>query len=110
MRRARTGGADGLRRSRLFSSSRWRVAQRADIRRLAGLEPQSLDRAFDFVRASTKNGGLLVARHGWLVYERYFGLGDREAAPNTASCGKSFTSMSAGILMGEHPDLFPDGL
>jgi len=74
------------------------------------MDPSTLDKAFDFVRASTKNGGLLVARHGWLVYERYFGLGDRDAAPNTASCGKSFTSVAAGILIGEHPDLFPDGL
>jgi CubicO group peptidase (beta-lactamase class C family) len=52
----------------------------------------------------------LVLRHGWLVYERYFGLGHREAVPNLASCGKSFTSIAVGILMEERHDMFPDGL
>jgi CubicO group peptidase (beta-lactamase class C family) len=49
-------------------------------------------------------------RHGWLVYERYFGRAGRDATPNTASSGKLFTSIAMGILMGEHPELFPDGL
>jgi len=62
------------------------------------------------VKGSTKNGGLLVVRKGWLVYERYFGKGHREATPNLASCGKSVTSIAVGILIAEHPDLFPDGL
>jgi CubicO group peptidase (beta-lactamase class C family) len=84
------------------SAGGWRVA--------TPVNPRALDRAFDFVRASSKNGGLLVVHRGRLVYERYFGLGARESTPNTASCGKSFTSIAAGILMSEHPDLFPDGL
>jgi hypothetical protein len=50
-----------------------------------------------------------VAQHGWLVYEKYFGRGQREATPNTASCGKSFTSIAMGILLHERPDLFPNG-
>jgi CubicO group peptidase (beta-lactamase class C family) len=62
------------------------------------------------VKDSTKNGGLLVLRHGWLVYEDYFGLGHREAFANLASCGKSFTSIAVGMLMQEHPEWFPDGL
>jgi D-aminopeptidase len=70
----------------------------------------ALDRAFEYVKTSTRNGGLLVAHHGWLIYERYFGRGHRDALPNTASCGKSFTSVAAGILIAEHADLFPDGL
>jgi CubicO group peptidase (beta-lactamase class C family) len=89
----------------------WRRLTTADeIRRLAGLDVTKLDEAFASAEASTKNGGLLVVRHGWLVYERYFGLGHREATPNLASCGKSFTSIAVGILMAERPDLFPDGL
>ncbi len=68
------------------------------------------DDAFDYVRTTTKNGGLLVLRRGWLVYERYFGRGHREAAPNLASCGKSFTSVAAGIMVAERRDAFPDGL
>jgi CubicO group peptidase (beta-lactamase class C family) len=76
----------------------------------AGLDRVKLDQAFDYVQRSSKNGGLLVVRKGWLVYEKYFGLGHRDATPNTASCGKSFTSIALGILMAERPVLFPDGL
>ena len=36
--------------------------------------------------------------------------GGREATPNGASSGKAFTSIAIGILLGERPDLFPDGL
>lgn len=58
----------------------------------------------------TKNGGLLVGRNGWLVYERYFGKGHRDATANTGSVGKSFTSIAVGMLIDERPDLFPSGL
>lgn len=51
-----------------------------------------------------------MLHRGRLVYERYFGKGSREAAPNTASCGKAFTSIAVGILLGEQPELFPQGL
>jgi CubicO group peptidase (beta-lactamase class C family) len=81
-----------------------------EIHRIAGLDQKGLDQAFEMIQGSTKNGGLLVVRRGWLVYERYFGLGHREATPNLASCGKSFTSIAVGILVDERPDLFPDGL
>ena len=74
------------------------------------MDRRKLDEAFEFIQGSTKNGGLLVVRNGWLVYENYFGLGHREATPNLASCGKSFTSIAVGILLAERPELFPDGL
>jgi CubicO group peptidase (beta-lactamase class C family) len=74
------------------------------------MDSAKLDQAFEFIQRNTRNGGLLVVRRGWLVYERYFGLGHREALPNLASCGKSFTSIAVGILMHERPDLFPQGL
>lgn len=93
------------------SAGGWRTATGADeIRRVAGMKLPKLDETFALIQGSTKNGGLLVLRHGWLVYERYFGLGHREAVPNLASCGKSFTSIAIGILMKERSDLFPDGL
>jgi CubicO group peptidase (beta-lactamase class C family) len=76
----------------------------------AGIDKSLLDSAFEYVRTSTRNGGLLVLRHGWLVYENYFGKGQRDATPNLASCGKSYTSIAVGILITEHPELFPDGL
>jgi CubicO group peptidase (beta-lactamase class C family) len=89
----------------------WRSLRDADqIRRVAGIERRKLDEAFAVVKGSTKHGGLLVLRRGWLVYEEYFGLGHREATPNLASVGKSFTSIALGILLSERPDRFPDGL
>jgi CubicO group peptidase (beta-lactamase class C family) len=68
------------------------------------------DPVFDYVQTTTKHGGLAIVKDGWLVYERYFGKGNRDATPNLASVGKSFTSVSAGILVNERKDLFPDGL
>lgn len=89
----------------------WRtLTHRQDVMKIAGIDPVQLDSAFDFVRTTTENGGLLVVRHGYLVYEKYFGKGQRDATPNLGSCGKSFTSIATGILMGEHPELFPLGL
>jgi CubicO group peptidase (beta-lactamase class C family) len=89
----------------------WRtLTTDSDIRKIAGIEKAKVDEAFDFIRTTTKNGGLLVVRHGYLVYEKYFGKGQRDATPNLGSCGKSFTSISVGILMKEHPELFPHGL
>ena len=89
----------------------WRSLTKPDeIRRKTGLDVKKLDEAFQYIQGSTRNGGLLVVRHGWLIYERYFGRGSRDATPNTGSCGKSFTSIAMGILMSEMRGLFPDGL
>ena len=86
------------------SGGGWR-ARKPDARQLA-----KFDEALECAKGSTKHGGLLVAHQGWLIYEKYFGLGSREATPNAASCGKAFTSVALGILLGERPDLFPSGL
>jgi len=89
----------------------WRsLTQPAEIRRRAGVDVEALEEAFRLIQRSTRNGGLLVVRRGWLVFERYFGRGHREATPNLASCGKSVTSLAVGILLAERRDLFPDGL
>lgn len=89
----------------------WRSVQSADdVRRVADMDRERLDRAFEFIKGTSKNGGLLVMRRGWLVYERYFGRGHREATPNLASCGKSVTSIAVGILLARRPDAFPHGL
>jgi CubicO group peptidase (beta-lactamase class C family) len=93
------------------SQGGWRTAITAEeVCRLAGLDLEKLNDVFVDYSKSTKNGGLLVVRHGWLAFEKYFGYGCRDATPNLGSCGKSFTSIAVGILMSEHPDLFPDGL
>ncbi|MEK7405614.1 MAG: serine hydrolase [Acidobacteriota bacterium] len=89
----------------------WRALRDpSEIRATAGLDAGKLDEAFEYIKASSKHGGLLVVRRGWLAYERYFGRACREATPNSASCGKLFTSIAMGILMSERPELFPDGL
>ncbi len=95
------------------SAGGWRtLTDTGEILQNTGMEKHKLDEAFKFIKSTskTKNGGLLVVRNGWLVYEDYFGKGHREATPNLASCGKSFTSIAMGILMKEKPWLFPDGL
>jgi CubicO group peptidase (beta-lactamase class C family) len=76
----------------------------------AFLRPDGFDAAFEFAKLTTKNGGLLVARRGRVVYERYFGRAHREATPNNASIGKSFTSIAVGILLPDRRELFPNGL
>jgi CubicO group peptidase (beta-lactamase class C family) len=89
----------------------WRTLNDAEeVRRVAGMDKKKLEEAVALIKGATKNGGLLVLRRGWLVYEDYFGLGHRDATPNLASVGKSYTSIAVGILLNERPDRFPDGL
>jgi CubicO group peptidase (beta-lactamase class C family) len=66
---------------------------------LARAATARLDEAYEIALASSKHGGLLVHHRGRLIYERYFGRCHREATPNTASVGKAFTSIAAGILL-----------
>ena len=77
----------------------WRTCEPSDV----GMDAGALDESFEFIQGSTKNGGLVIVKDGHLVYEKYFGKGHREWAPNSGSCGKSFTSIAMGILLGEQP-------
>lgn len=89
----------------------WRTTKNdAETRELAGLEPWKLDAAFECVQRSTPNGGLLVVRHGYLAYEKYFGRASRNANPDMASTGKAFTSIACGIMLEEFKDKLPQGL
>lgn len=89
----------------------WRsLSDPAAIRKTAGVDTSKLDDAFQYVQQTSQHGGLLVVRHGYLVYERYFGRGHREALPELASCGKAFTSLATGIMLKEKADLIPNGL
>ena len=74
------------------------------------IDVNKLDEAFNYIQQTSQHGGLLVVRHGYLVYERYFGRGNREALPELASCGKAFTSVAVGIMLKEKADLIPNGL
>ncbi len=89
----------------------WRaLTDAAQIRKLAGMDLTRLDQAFEFEKETSQHGGLVVVRHGYLVYEKYFGKGNREAHPDMASIGKAFTSISCGIMLKEKHDQIPDGL
>jgi len=89
----------------------WRTAASPQaVRQTTGLDARKLDAAFLYIQGSSQHGGLLVVRHGWLAYERYFGRASRDATPNEASCMKSVTSIAIGMLIHERPDLFPDAL
>jgi len=93
------------------SAGGWRVLKdAAQIRKTAGMDLQRLDWAFDYAARSSQHGGLLVARHGYLIYEKYYGKGNREALPAMASVGKAYTSIACGIMLGEKRDRIPEGL
>ena len=89
----------------------WRtVNDPVRVRRAVGLDAGRLDRAFAYTMTTSRHGGLLVLRHGWLVYERYFGRAGREVTPNMFSIAKMFTSVACGIMLGEKRDRIPEGL
>ena len=89
----------------------WRTAaDAAQVRKNAGMDLHKLDQAFEYASRSSQHGGLLVVRHGWLVYEKYYGRGNREANPAMASVGKAYTSIACGIMLKEKHDQIPDGL
>ena len=69
-----------------------------------------LDQAFEYAQRTSRHGGLLVVRHGWLAYERYYGKGNRDANPAMASVGKAYTSIACGMALHEKRDRIPLGL
>jgi CubicO group peptidase (beta-lactamase class C family) len=93
------------------SAGGWSVPKDSIQARIAGgVDPERLEQAFRFVQQTTPHGGLLVVRHGMLIFEKYFGKGNREAHPDMASIGKAYTSIACGIMLHEKQVEFPDGL
>ena len=89
----------------------WRtLSDPAKIRAIAGMDLSRLDMALEFEKETSQHGGLVVVRHGYLVYEKYFGNGNREAHPDMASIGKAFTTVACGIMLKEKHSEIPDGL
>ena len=89
----------------------WRtLTDPAKIQKTTDIDTRKLDETFEYIQQTSQHGGLLVVRHGYLVYERYFGRGHREALPELASCGKAFTSVAVGIMLKEKAKEFPNGL
>jgi len=93
------------------SAGGWRTATNAMlVRKRAGMDLLKLERAWDFTQRCTQNGGLLVVRHGYLVFEKYVGRASRNVNPDMASTGKAYTSIACGIMLREFHDKIPDGL
>src|ERR1700686_2966629 len=70
------------------SAGGWRTATNgAQMRKLARMELSRLEQTWAFTQRCTQNGGLLVVRNGWLVFEKYFGRASRNANPDMASTG-----------------------
>ena len=93
------------------SDGGWRAAADGDqVRKLAGLEPKGLEAAYTICERGTQNGGLLVVRHGYLAFEKYFGRAQRTSNPDMASTGKAVCSIACGIMLHEFHDKIPDGL
>jgi CubicO group peptidase (beta-lactamase class C family) len=93
------------------SQGGWRTLNDApSVRRSAGMDLARLDQAYDFTQRCSQNGGLLVVRHGYLVFEKYFGRAQRNVNPDMASTGKAYTSVACGIMLQEFHDKIPEGL
>ena len=93
------------------SEGGWRTLTDAgQIRELAGMDLDRLNRAAEFTGRCSQNAGLLVVRHGYLVTEKYFGRAHRNANPDMASTGKAYTSIACGIMLLEFKDKIPGGL
>jgi CubicO group peptidase (beta-lactamase class C family) len=93
------------------SEGGWRTLKdAAEIRAKAGMDVARLEQAYRVCERGTQNGGLLVVRHGYLVFEKYFGRASRNANPDMASTGKAFTSIACGVMLREFRDKIPDGL
>src|SRR5690349_13141115 len=89
----------------------WRTLTDAEaIREKAEMDLRQLDRAYEFTTRCSQHGGLLVVRHGYLVYEKYFGRAQRNGNPDMASTGKAYTSIACGIMLSEFRDKIPEGL
>src|SRR6218665_1817214 len=80
------------------SEGGWRtLTDGKEIRLKAGMDLDRLKNAYIATERSTPNGGLLVVRHGYLVFEQYFGRAARNSNPDMASTGKAYTSIACGI-------------
>src|SRR5258708_2821014 len=93
------------------SDGGWRSATDAEqAKQLAGLDSKGLEAAYTICEHGTQNGGLLVVRHGYLAFEKYFGRAQRTSNPDMASTGKAVCSIACGVMLHEFHDKIPDGL
>jgi CubicO group peptidase (beta-lactamase class C family) len=75
----------------------WRTAPPAQV----GMDPKVLAKLDTNAAYHPQLRSLLVVRHGYLVYERYWN-GDARTGQETFSVTKSFTGTLVGIALGNH--------
>ena len=75
----------------------WRTAPPAEV----GMDPKVLAVLDTNVAYHPQLRSLLVVRHGYLVYERYWN-GDAHSGQEAFSVTKSFTAALVGIALGDH--------
>jgi CubicO group peptidase (beta-lactamase class C family) len=67
-----------------------------------GMDPVTLAKMDDYVRATLPHvRSVLIARHGYLVFEKYYNGGSRDELQNIQSITKSVTSAVVGIAIGK---------
>ena len=74
------------------------AAQKAEIRKQAGVNWEKLVQAWDYNAEAPGNTGLIVIRHGVVVGEWYSG-GDRKTDYNIYSSSKAYTSTAFGLIL-----------
>src|SRR6185436_20159271 len=91
------------------SAGGWRTATNAaEMRERAGMDSRRLEQSWEFTQRCTQNGGLVVLRNGWLVFERYFGRASRFVFNDMATTEKAYTSIACGIMLKEFRDKIPE--
>src|ERR1700722_6740163 len=76
------------------SQGGWRTTTTPDeVREKAGLDLKQLQDAYKVTEGTSQNGGLLIVRHGYFCFEKYFGRAHRNGYPDTASTSKETTSI-----------------
>jgi CubicO group peptidase (beta-lactamase class C family) len=84
-------------------------AQKAEIRKRAGVDWDKLAKAWDYNAESPGNTGFLVIRRGMIVGEWYRG-GDRKTEYNIYSSSKAYTSTAFGLILSDFgADASPGG-
>ena len=73
----------------------WKVAPMKEH----GISPEKMVIAHNFAQADDLSRALLVIKDGYLVYEQYYGEGEKEESTNLWSVTKSYASAIVGIAM-----------
>ena len=83
-------------------------AQKAEIRRVAGVDFDKLSKAWEYNAAADGKTGMLVVRRGQVVGEWYRGC-DKSTDFNIYSSSKAYTSLAYGLILKDFGGTLPGG-